>query len=349
MSAAAIINCKRVLIVRLGAFGDIIHTLPLAADLQRCGMRVDWLCDQPWQIVLEDNPVIDRCYTIPRRAWKRAGAFVDGSIVNYISQLRQQLHARDYDVAIDAQGRAKSALLARLSGARRRISHQPPIAGEGSWLLAHCRVPTPATHIVDIMRSLSLPLLGAAHPGGGWLFPLPAWESERAWARDWLQAHNLSDCWIWNVGATWPTKLWPLQRQHELLQILCDAGHQVLVTWGPGWEAEHAHQLCAREPRAQLAPATTLPQLAGLMAAAQIVLSCDTGPLHLAMALQVPAVGLFGPVPAERNGPRGSAYRMIQAPGRAWERRDVSKVHMDAISAAQVYREAQLALAAGGP
>ena len=160
------------------------------------------------------------------------------------------------------------------------------------------------------------------------------------WAQDVYAAKQLHKPWIWNVGTTWPTKIWPKHLQQELLHLLCDQGKQVLIVYGPGWEEEQAQELHAQEPRTTLAPPSTLSQLAELIRGAAVFMSCDTGPLHLAMALGVPALGLFGPVPAERNGPRGPGYRNIQAPGVLWERRDVSKVHMERIKPQQVYAEA---------
>jgi heptosyltransferase-1 len=94
-----------------------------------------------------------------------------------------------------------------------------------------------------------------------------------------------------------------------------------------------------------LAPPTTIPQLAAIIRHARVFVSGDTGPLHLSLALGRPAVGLFGPVPAARNGPRGRGYRTLQAPGAAWERKDVSKVNMGALSADDVMAAALAACA----
>jgi heptosyltransferase-1 len=338
----------RVLIVRLGAFGDIIHTLPLASDLFRAGANIDWVCDQHWSVLFEDNPIIDRYFTISRKKWKNTKAFFNGDLLNAARLLRRELRERRYDLVIDAQGRAKSSLIAFLSGARGRISHCWPTASEGSSLMSQRRMPNNQEHIVDQMRNLGLLALGKSHPMGSWSFPLPDWKAEKTFAAEYLKQQQIKKFWIWNVGATWPTKLWPMSLQAKLLTLLCDRGHEIMICWGPGLEEGHARKLCADEPRAHLAPATTLPQLAGFISRAEILLSCDTGPLHLAMAMQKPAVGLFGPVPAGRNGPRGPGYRNIQAPGALWERRDVSKVHMDAISPKQVYNEALAALAERG-
>ena len=334
----------RVLIIRLGAFGDILHTLPLAADLAAAGCEVDWVCDEPWQVVLENNPAISRVFPVPRKKWKRRGAWFNGAIVNGLRHLAKSLRARHYDVAIDAQGRSKSALVALISGARARVCHRSPIASEAAWLLSQRRFPGEAEHIVDKIRSLGLSVL-KHKPDAQWHFPLPVWVDEHTWAQAFFDKESLQRPWIWNVGGTWPTKLWPLESQKALLKLLCDEGKQVVVTWGPGWEQEHAEELLKAEPRAVMAPASSLSQLAALIHGAEIMISCDTGPLHLALALDVPAVGLFGPVPAERNGPRGRGYRNIQAPGELWERRDISKVNMSAITPQQVYQEALKCLA----
>lgn len=337
----------KVLIVRLGAFGDIIHTLPLAAELCAAGAQVDWLCDNLWGCVLTDNPAIHRCWTVPRRAWKKAGLRHLTTSFAEAKQIVGQLREQQYDVVIDAQGRAKSALFSFFCGARARLSHQRGTATEGAWLCSQRRMRDNQTHIIDKMRSLIIPLHTLYvdgrenHP---WSFPLPAWTTERQWAQDYLRQEELENVWIWNVGATWRTKIWPMQRQQEFLRQVIAAGHQIMIVWGPGWEKEHAAKLAASVDGAYLAPATTIPQLAALMAAAHIVISCDTGPLHLAMAMGTATVGLFGPVPAERNGPRGYGHRCIQAPAQQWERKDISTSHMEKISASQVLREALYAI-----
>ena len=167
----------RILIVRLGAFGDIIHTLPLAYDLSQNGHIVDWVCDHPWQVVLEDNPAINDCYVIPRKRWKNKITWLNGEVLSGLWQLRRQLKRNNYDVVIDAQGRSKSALAALLSGAKRRISHDSSMAREGAALISHIQVPGQAEHIVDNLRSLSLPVKNMRW-SSSWQFPLPNWSAE---------------------------------------------------------------------------------------------------------------------------------------------------------------------------
>ncbi|HEX3133028.1 MAG TPA: glycosyltransferase family 9 protein, partial [Planctomycetota bacterium] len=322
---------------RLGAFGDIIHTLPLAADLHRAGHTIGWVCEDRWACVLQGSPVVRHVHQLPRKGLRTSGMVARWLLLR---RLARELRAGDYDVVIDAQGLAKSAVVAALSGAGRRIGHARPRSREGAWLISGQRVPVSATHVIDQQRALGLPMLhGAAH--GGWSFPLPPWDAQRQWAIDWLTSQGLDPRsgrrpLMLNVGAGWPTKVWPQDRQIAFAQACAARSLPLVLVWGSPDEQAIAKAIVAGCPGTHLAPFTTIPQLAGLIAQARVLVSGDTGPLHLGLALNVPAVGLFGPVPATRNGPRGQRYRTLQAPGAAWERKDVSKVDMGALSAEAV-------------
>ncbi len=327
----------RILIVRLGAFGDIVHTLPLAADLAAAGHEVHWLCEDRWAVLLRGSAAVTQVHELPRRVLRSTVGW--GPKWRVFRQLLRQLRRARFELVIDAQGLAKSAVFSAFCGASRRIGHQLPRAREGSWLISHMRTPANATHVIDQQRALGLPLLqGGAH--GPWRFPLPAWTAEHVWAQAWLRARGLHQPWVLNVGAGWPTKVWPPARQVAFARLCQARGVMLLVVWGNAAEHAIAEQIVRESGHGAVAPDTTIPQLAGLLAGAAVVVSGDTGPLHLALAVGTPAVGLFGPVPAERNGPRGRSYRTLQAPGAAWERRDVSKVDMGAISAMQVVEAA---------
>jgi heptosyltransferase-1 len=317
----------RVLVVRLGAFGDIIHTLPLAADLAAAGHSVGWLCEDRWAPVLTGSAAVSRLHLLPRKLLRQAPI---RDRVLALSAVVRDVRSGAYDVVIDAQGLAKSALLAWVSGAATRLGHARPRAREGAQLLTHQRYRSPAVQVIDQQRDLAR-LLGVT-PTGPWRFPLPAWSAERAAGQEFLAQAGLVRPWALNVGAGWPTKVWPVARQGEFLALLRSQGIPALVVWGSPAERTVAEQVIAAAGHGVLAPPTTIPALAGLLAQVAVLVSGDTGPLHLALALGTPAIGLFGPVPAERNGPQGLGYANLQAPGAAWERRDVSKVDMGAIT-----------------
>jgi len=273
--------------------------------------------------VLEGSPVVGRIHRLPRKLLRSAPL---PQRIAAVQSLVRELRRSAYDVVIDAQGLAKSAFFSILSGSTRRLAHAPPRARELSWLGAET-IPATAEHVIDQQLGLVAGL--GLKPPAAWEFPLPAWPAERAWARHWLAERSLERAWMINVGAGWPTKVWPEER----LQACAAActGRPCVLLWGNAAERAVAERLAAATGAA-LAPDTSIPQLAGLLDRAGVLISGDTGPLHLARALGTPAVGLFGPVPMERNGPRGPAWRNLQAPGAAWERRDVSKVDMGAIT-----------------
>ena len=340
-------RAMRVLIVRLGAFGDILHTLPLAADLAAAGHQVGWLCEDRWLPVIDGSPALRWLHGLPRRALKGGPDWPWQRRSTALRQVVRGLRRQHYDVVIDAQGLAKSAVLATMSGAARRISHRRPRAREGAWLLSHARTPVGADHVIDQQRALGLPLT-KGRISGPWQFPLPAWEAEHAAGERWLHAQGLVRPWMLNVGAGWPTKVWPRERQIAFVRAAFDRlQRSVVLVWGNGEEEALARDIAQQAGGAIVAPRTTIPELAGLIAHAGVMISGDTGPLHLALALGTPAVGLFGPVPATRNGPRGCGYRTFQAPGAAWERRDVSKVDLGAIAAGSVVEAAAAAAAEG--
>lgn len=309
-----------VCIIRLGAFGDIIHTLPLAADLHAAGHRVHWLCEERWRAIIAGSPVIDRIHTIPRRA----------SMTTLRKIARQLRRSYPFDAVIDAQGLAKSAWWLRGLGSPIRIGFRRGRAREGAWLLSNRRVPAHCTHVIDQQRCLALGL--GLRPQGSARTPLPAWPAQRQWAHDWLQEHGLQQPYALNVGAGWPSKVWPQDFQRQFLQLLVNAGQRPLIIWGSPDERQVAEHLQAQVPHSILTPATDIPHLAGLLQHCRLLVSGDTGPLHLAAACACPTLGLFGPVPCERNGPRGRHHRNLQATAPAWERKRAERVDWSKLS-----------------
>jgi heptosyltransferase-1 len=304
----------RICIVRLGAFGDIVHSLPLADDLHRAGLEVDWLCEDRWAGLLDGSPALGRIWRLPRGRWRRERPPLHrclGDLAALVRPLRQ----RGYEAVIDAQGLLKSALLAAAIGAP-VIGHAAPRAREGSPLLYQHRQPCRAEHVIDQQRALALPLLGRRHPRGDWRFPLPAWPEAEARMAAWLAGQGLRRPWALNVGAGWPSKLWPLPCQEAFLRLLVGEGRRPLILWGGAQERTVAEGLAAAVPGSLLAPPTDLPELACLLRHCGLLVSGDTGPLHLARAVGCPAIGLFGPVPASRNGVRGAHWANFQAPAK---------------------------------
>ena len=332
----------RILLIRLGAFGDIIHTLPLAADLAAAGHDIGWCCEDRWASLVTGSPAVRWLHPLPRKFLRDRQRGI-GPRLAVVRQLFSSIRAKQYDVVIDAQGLAKSAVISLLSGIPERVGHGRPRARECSWLVGNRRSVTSAVHVIDQQRALA-GAIGVTSTGD-WHFPLPTWQAEHHWAAATLTQLQMERPWMLNVGAGWPTKVWPEERLREFLGQASQRRLPVLVLWGSAGERAVAERVIAQAHYGVLAPDTDLPRLAALLSRAAVVISGDTGPLHLALAVGVPTVGLFGPVPAERNGPRGRGHRTLQAPGALWERQDVTKVSMGAITPEQVFQSAHEAMA----
>jgi len=293
---------SRFLIVRLGALGDIVHAIPVAAALRRAypSARIDWLVSGKHREILDLVPAIDR-----RLATKdRGGAGGGAALLNAIRGLRS---AR-YDVAIDLQGLIKSAIIARLSGASQVVGFNSKYAREGLARVFYTNVydpggdgmyaPSETRHVVDI----NLGVLNAIgiNPGPP-EFPLEPVISRVAAQMTEAAGGRFA---LLNPGAAWPNKRWPPPRLGALAMALRERQNlRSVVLWGPG-EFDLAEDVVATAGGAAiLSPQTSVADIVALARAAVVMVSGDTGPTHIAAAVGTPIVGIYGPTRPERNGP----------------------------------------------
>ena len=292
----------RVLIVRLGALGDVVHAIPVAAALRRAWpqARIDWLVSAKHRDILDLVPVIDRRLVVNDRGDAAGGT----SLVAAVRELRQ---AR-YDVAIDLQGLIKSALLARLSGAPRVLGFSASYAREGLARLFYTDVfdpgrgglydPRETRHVVELNLGV-LALVGITSARAE--FPIEAPPS--AAARTIVEQTGGRYA-LLNPGAAWPNKRWPPDRLAAVARELRDRhGLTSVVLWGPGEEALADAVVAEARGAAVLSPKTTIADLVALARGAALMVSGDTGPTHIATAVGTPIVGLYGPTRPARNGP----------------------------------------------
>jgi len=326
-------DARRFLIVRLTAIGDCMHALPVACALRAAFPQstIGWLVEGRGGDLLEGHEAIDELIRVPRR-WLKSPA--------EILKLRRRLRALDFDLAIDVQGLAKSAIAARLSGASQRIGFAPSAARELSWLLTTDRVPATATHVIDRNLQLLRPL-GIERPAVEFRLPeapADAGTIERFLAQTGLPSHGFA---VINPGAGWPSKRWPPERFAAVARDL-ERVHRLpsVIVWAGDAERALAGRIVAEAPQAaRLAPATSLRELAALLRRARLVVAADTGPLHLAVAVETPSIGLFGPMPHERNGPYGEPHIALQQArieGSKRKRRNATNETMRAISVEHV-------------
>ncbi|HTH00877.1 MAG TPA: glycosyltransferase family 9 protein [Vicinamibacterales bacterium] len=284
-----------ILIVRLGALGDIVHAVPAAAALRNAfpDARIDWLVEARHRPMVDLVSVIDRAIVLERP-----------SIAGWLDVSRRMREVR-YDVAIDFQGLMKSAVLARASGARRVIGfsiwHLREKGARPFYSEIHRDTPAErADHIVRqnlaLLRSLGVTDVTIR-------FPL-ADVSSRALEEIYSVLGGRHPFALINPGAAWPNKRWPPDRFGEIAGFLRDVrGLTSFVLWGPGEEGLAGAVVETSGGAARVAPPTRLADLLALSRAASLMVSGDTGPLHIAAAVGTPAVSLFGPTDPQRNGP----------------------------------------------
>ncbi len=326
----------RILIVRLSAVGDVIHAMPLANALRERFPKafLTWVASNPAATLLQGHEALDELIVVGRR-WLKSP--------REVLNLRRRLRALRFNVAIDGQGLTKSAIAAWLSGAPRRIGFGDHWGREISQWFYTDRVHTKTKHTVDRTLELVEPL-GIVRPVVR--FQVPIAQPERDAAARTLRELGIEGPFaIINAGAGWPSKLWPPERFSAV------AGHlgrqwrlPSIVVWAGQQERTRAEAIVAGSGgQARLAPATTLRELAALAQQARMFVSSDTGPLHLAVAVGTPCVGLYGPWPAEENGPYGPGHVVIQkmairgpASERSFERRHASREFMESIDVPSV-------------
>lgn len=271
----------RLLVLRLSALGDVIHTIPAVAALRE-QYEVSWAVEAPYRELVE---IVAGVEAIPTRM-KKWGKSLIASRAEMAATLRAMHKA---DVAIDFQGLVKSAMLPWLARVKtRRGFDKNAIREKPALLFTNQKVHVDTTkHVIEQNLQLAGVREGSAH-----------WNA-------YPQNNNL-DAYANKIvllpGAGKANKLWPIDRFREVARRI---GSDALAVWGPG-ERELAEAIGAR-----VAPPTNLRELAFILQQARVVIGGDTGPLHLAAALGTKVIGLYGPTDARRNGPYGQLNHCV--------------------------------------
>src|SRR5215813_8216357 len=296
----------RILVVKLGSIGDIVHTLPALAALRQ-GMpeaEISWVVEHRSSEILKDNPLLDRLIEVDTKALRRG--LMSGETLRAPRQQLRRLRASAFDVALEFQGLLKSASIARLSGARRVFGYsREGLREPASGLLLSRRIYVPKqTHVINKALQLVSGALGVEVPekSSDLSFPIGICEEHEAEARA-AAAETGGTYAVLNPAGGWPTKLWGAERFGQLIDALWSHfGLHSLVTYGPG-ELPLAETVkkSSRSGKGRLA-SLSLKGFYALVRQANIYVGGDTGPTHLAVAARTPIVGLFGPTEWWRNG-----------------------------------------------
>jgi heptosyltransferase I len=304
----------KILIVRLSALGDIVHALPVLAAIKKAkpDAQVDWLVEENYASILSiASGLRKRIIVRARRSFQTTDAVSFGGLLGY-KNAASYLWNQDYDFALDLQGLIKSAVWARVSFADRVIGfdalnlREPQAAFLYSETVTPIRptgqLPNGPTGDHVIQKNLSILSALQIKPEAVELPLAPQANAETLAAID--AAGGRRGYIVLNPGAAWPNKRWPPDRFGALAAALRDrTGLRSLVTWGPS-ERDLAGSIVDRSAgAATAAPATSVSDLGVLLRDAALVVSGDTGPLHIAAAMGTPLVGLYGPTWPERNGP----------------------------------------------
>jgi predicted lipopolysaccharide heptosyltransferase III len=327
---------RRILLIKLSAVGDVVHTIAVLNKLRRRypTARIDWLITPAIAALIEHHPAITNVVKFERDEWLepwRWSAFAG------TARLAARLRSTRYDLVVDLHGQFRTAVFAAATGAPVRIGFDRPRgalweasgrtlpaearkhawqgAREGSWLAYTHRIPLPSLDVHAVDRYLSIgPMLGLDAEAPDFSFPIPAADASRIDAL--LRRHGISDdanLLAIAPGTIWETKHWRSAGFAEVARACRQKGFAVVLIGSPR-ERAMCDEVSALAPGAvNLAGETTLSELAALIRRATICLTNDSGPMHLAVALERPVVSIFGPTDPVWVGPYRRSDAVVQA------------------------------------
>jgi heptosyltransferase-1 len=295
----------RILLVKLSSFGDVIHAMPALTDLaaERPDVEIDWLVEEGFASIAALHPAVSKVFAVADRRLRWPPSRWP-ALFAHRNRLRRDLEARRYDLVIDLQGLLKSVATARLAVA--------PIAGYDA---ASIREPAASRfynrtfavsrelHAVERNRRLLAAALDYRVPDRKGSFGLAKGEGEEQPARYAILIHS----------ASWPSKLWPEGEWQRLVRHLADRGLPAILPWGSVEERARARRIAAAGNATVLAERLGGAELAAVVGGATCAVGLDSGLTHLATALGVPGVWLFGPTDPGLTGPYGDEQTVIQS------------------------------------
>jgi heptosyltransferase-1 len=301
----------RLLIVRLSAMGDVIHTLPAAQALREAfpDAMIGWVIEERWAELLcapetpprgprsARRPLVDWVHPVSLTAWRKSLFAV--ATLQQIAKVWNDVRAARYDVAIDLQGALRSALLARWSGAPVVYGAAQPRESPASLWYTR-RVIARGAHVIEQNMSIAEAVAQRKMKVPRVEFPRDVEAECRIDQR--LTEAGVRAFAILNPGAGWGAKRWPAERYGRVARALAADGVHAILNYGPG-EQDLAREAEAASEGTATPMKCSITELIALTRRAKLFIGGDTGPMHLAAALHVPVVAIFGPTDPARNGP----------------------------------------------
>ncbi|OQW32042.1 MAG: hypothetical protein A4E20_02660 [Nitrospira sp. SG-bin2] len=302
-SRSSALNHSRILLIKPSSLGDIVHALPVVSALkaQWPDAHLTWVVKRQWAELVERAEGVDRVWP------------VEGTVGSWLKQA-WALRAERFDLAIDLQGLFRSGILARLSGAPRRIGFANGREGSPWFYTRRVEVPTVEMHAVD--RYLLVASALGVREQGSPQFRFKILDTDMAMVRELFRSKGvaLDQPWIaMNVSARWPTKRWFPGSFAAVLDRLHQEGLGPVVVIGSAGDRHDVEQLrtLTNSPFVDLTGAVPIGSLPALLSKAAAMITNDSGPMHIAAALGVPVAAIFGPTSAIRTGPYGTGHRVL--------------------------------------
>ena len=298
----------KILIVRVGAMGDVLHALPAVAALRRAhpDWQIDWVVDPRWAPLLvnaEGNgTVVSRVHFAETKLWSKSPA--SPATLRSVLNLRRALRCERYDLAVDMQGTLRSAVIGWMSGAKRFVGYNDPRESLAARFY-ETRLERTGRHVVEQGTAL----LGGAcgltlEPSD---FDLPHEEWADHWAADLVGDRRV---YVLAVGAGWAAKRWAVEKYGALAKEIQAQGLDVVVN-APRKDDALAAEVVSASGGAARVVVCNVTGLIALIRRTALLVGGDSGPTHLAATLGIPLVALFGPTDPVRNGPWGAGMKIM--------------------------------------
>ncbi|MDF0668341.1 MAG: lipopolysaccharide heptosyltransferase II [Nitrospira sp.] len=301
--SASTLNCARILLIKPSSLGDIVHAFPVVSAIKAQWPRshITWVVKRQWAGLVERAEEVDRVWPVEMtvKSWIQEG---------------QALRAERFDLAIDLQGLFRSGILARFSGAPTRIGFANGREGSPWFYTQRVPVLSPDIHAVDRYLSV-VAALGAALPDKP-RFGFRLSEEDMSAVRELCRRRGFSVDRPWvamNMGARWPTKRWPQASFAAVVDQLHETQLDPIVMIGGADERAYTNKVrtLTDRPFIDLSGEIPLGYLPALLSKATVMITNDSGPMHVAAALGVPVIAMFGPTSAVRTGPYGAGHHVL--------------------------------------
>jgi heptosyltransferase-1 len=293
--------------------GDVVHSMPAVAALRERHpeWEIRWAIEPVWTELMqagdfdasqgrgEGMPLVDGWYPVPTKVWKKRP--LAGETIREIKALRKELRRKRFDLCVDMQGAIRSAAVGKMAGAGKVVGAEKPRESAAKWFYDDM-IATPAVHVADQGCELLGGAIGERLEAAR--VPFPVNRAAEVWCDGVVNAAKRLV--VMAPSAGWGAKEWPVERYGAVAAQLGRAGFGVVVNAVPGSDPVAEGMVAASEGSARAVPCS-VGQMISLMRRAALVIGGDTGPLHLAAALERSVLAIYGPTNPERNGPFGGA------------------------------------------